>query len=198
MNTKGIQVKHTTEDASTQTEWSFDTALQIKPLQKDVAVGTETLASPATPIPSEKQTPSSNVIDGAADDLDESIDHGKDGLDSSFCVSQDEMESENEEVGSAEIIFEKKRPNGNDPPEKIDDNEHIFYWPSLLSLLCRCFTCSSAAAITKRITYGSALYIEMLYQKAIKIYGDHNHWSVDITKAISNLRQVFFLVLIPS
>ena len=69
----------------------------------------------------------------------------------SFCT-EEEISSEEEE----EVESENKHPKGN---------AFIVYWSLLSILLRRCLICTAPAIITKVITTGSALCINLLCQE---------------------------------
>ena len=154
-NSKEIQVTPETISVGTQTISSYkDVSVQYSAVMRDKTVSCVSQVSDAETM--------CNISFEQPSDDEEFYDDMPDDFDSSFHVSQSETESDNE-MENRSFSFQKKCPG----KKVIDDTSTSFivYWSCLSLLLKICLTCGASAVITKKIVYGSALFIELLCSK---------------------------------
>ena len=116
--------------------------------------------------------------------------------DSSFNISQEETESE-DDMRPPQVSKPSFRKNtlgsrvclGEQASE--ESTALIIYWSCLYTLLCLCISCTSQAIVTKKIIYGSALFIEQLCSKG---RGNNKLWSAVFTTEMSSWQTAFYLV----
>ena len=90
--------------------------------------------------------------------------------DSSFCMSQEESDTEEESTPDKQFSSSSIESHPLDN-ETDDTSGFIVYWSCLLVLLHRCLTCALPAMIIKKTVNGSALIVELLCSK-----GHRNIW----------------------